>query len=144
MTSLCLHFLRAKSVSITVLFQRTVGKTVLVCLFATLWTVAHQAPLSMGPSRQKYWSGWPFPTLGDLPNPGIEPTSIAPPALAGRFLNRTNRRRSQQRIWEVNIDTPVGVGCQRRCCAWAQPGSGFCSLLAYGCMLAPDAEWICW
>ena len=37
------------------------------------WTIAHQAPLSMGFSRQEYWSGLPFPSPGDLPNPGIEP-----------------------------------------------------------------------
>ena len=41
--------------------------------FATLWTVAHQAPLSMGFSRQEYWSGLPFPSPGDLPDPGIKP-----------------------------------------------------------------------
>ena len=39
------------------------------------WTVAHQAPLSMGFSRQEYWSGLPFPSPGDLPNPGIKPRS---------------------------------------------------------------------
>ena len=43
----------------------------------TLWTVTHQAPLSMGFSRQEYWSGLPFPSPGDLPNPGIEPRSSA-------------------------------------------------------------------
>ena len=43
----------------------------------TPWTVAHQAPLSMGFSRQEYWSGLPFPSLGDLPDPGIEPGSPA-------------------------------------------------------------------
>ena len=43
-----------------------------VRLFATPWTVAHQAPLSMGFSRQEYWSGLPFPSPGDLPDPGIE------------------------------------------------------------------------
>ena len=48
-----------------------------VQLFATLWTVARQAPLSMGFSRQEYWSGLPFPSPGDLPNPGIEPGSPA-------------------------------------------------------------------
>ena len=46
-----------------------------VRLFATLWTVAHQAPPSMGFSRQEYWSGLPFPSPGDLPDPGIEPRS---------------------------------------------------------------------
>ena len=48
-----------------------------VCLFSTLWTVAHQAPPSMGFSRQEYRSGLPFPSPGDLPNPGIEPRSPA-------------------------------------------------------------------
>ena len=48
-----------------------------VRLFATPWTVAHQAPLSMGFSRQEYCSGLPFPSPGDLPNPGIEPGSSA-------------------------------------------------------------------
>ena len=43
--------------------------------FATLWTVAYQAPPSMGFSRQEYWSGLPFPSPGDLPDPGIEPWS---------------------------------------------------------------------
>ena len=44
-------------------------------LFATPWTVAHQAPLFMEFSRQEYWSGLPFPSSGDLPNPGIKPRS---------------------------------------------------------------------
>ena len=48
-----------------------------VRLFETLWTVAHLAPLSMGFSRQEYWSGLPFPSPGDLPDPGIEPRSPA-------------------------------------------------------------------
>ena len=43
----------------------------------TLFTVAHQAPPSIGLSRQEYWSGLPFPSPGDLPNPGIEPRSLA-------------------------------------------------------------------
>ena len=46
-----------------------------VQLFGTPWTVAYQAPLSMGFSRQECWSGLPFPSPGDLSNPGIEPTS---------------------------------------------------------------------
>ena len=47
----------------------------LVRLFATPWTVAYRAPPSMGFSRQEYWSGVPFPSPGDLPDPGIEPRS---------------------------------------------------------------------
>ena len=48
-----------------------------VRLFATPWTIAHQAPLSMGFSRQESWNGLPFPSPGDLPDPGIEPRSPA-------------------------------------------------------------------
>ena len=48
-----------------------------VQLFAAPWTVAHQAPPSMGFSRQEYWSGLPFPSPGDLPDPGILPRSPA-------------------------------------------------------------------
>ena len=55
--------------------------------FVTPWTVAHQAPLSMGFSRQEYWSGLPFPPPGDLPNPGMEPESPAFPALAYKFFS---------------------------------------------------------
>ena len=54
--------------------------------FATPWTVAYLAPQSMSFSRQEYWSGLPFPTPGDLPNPGIEPASLVSPALAGGFF----------------------------------------------------------
>ena len=52
----------------------------------TLWTVAHQAPLSMGFSRQEYCSGLLCPPPGDLPDPGIEPRSLMSPALAGGHL----------------------------------------------------------
>ena len=51
--------------------------------FVTPWTVAHRAPLSMGFPRQEYWSGLPCPPSGELPNPGVEPTS---PALARGFF----------------------------------------------------------
>ena len=54
--------------------------------FVTPWTVAHQVPLSIGFSKQEYWSELPFPPPGDLPNPGTEPASLASPALAGRFF----------------------------------------------------------
>ena len=57
-----------------------------VQLFVTLWIVAHQAPLSMGFSREEYWSGFPCPPPRDLPNPGIKPASLMSPALAGRFF----------------------------------------------------------
>ena len=54
--------------------------------FVTLWTVAYQASLSMGFSRQKHWSGLPFPAPGDLSDPGIEPQSLNSLALADGFL----------------------------------------------------------
>ena len=59
-------------------------------LFVTSWTVAHQDPLSMGISRQEYWSGLPCPPPGDLPSPGIEPGSLTFPALVGGFFSTSN------------------------------------------------------
>ena len=52
----------------------------------TPWTVAHQAPQFMGLSSQEYWSGLPFPSPGDLPDPGVEPVSLMSPTLAGGSL----------------------------------------------------------
>ena len=57
-----------------------------VQLSVTPWTVAHQAPLSMGFSRQEYWSGLQFPSAGDLPHPGIKPICLTSPKLAGGFF----------------------------------------------------------
>ena len=65
-----------------------------VRLFVTLWTVAHQASLSMGFSRQAYWSGLPYPPPGDLPHPGIEPESLMSSALADGFFTTSA-------IWEA-------------------------------------------
>ena len=63
------------------------AKSLQLCrLFMTLQTVARQAPLSVGFSRQEYWSGWPCPPPGDLPDPGIEPLSLVSPALAREFF----------------------------------------------------------
>ena len=59
------------------------GKLSCIWLFATPWTVARQAPMSLEFPRQEYWSGLPFPSAGDLSNPGIEPVS---PTLAGGFF----------------------------------------------------------
>ena len=67
-----------------------------VLLYVTPWTIAYQAPLSMGFSRQEYWSGLPSPSPGNLPNPGIEPTSLMSPALAGRFF-------TTRATWEEHI-----------------------------------------
>ena len=67
-----------------------------VQLFVTLWTVACQAPLSLGFSRQEYWSRLPFPPPGDLPNPGIEPTFLMSLALAGGFFTTSA-------TWEAQV-----------------------------------------
>ena len=72
-------------------FRSLTVDTVLSCfrrvqLLATLWTVGHQAPLSMGFSRQESWRGWTCPAPGDLPDPGIKPKSLESPELAGGVL----------------------------------------------------------
>ena len=80
-------------------------------LYATLWTVACQAPLSMGFPRQEYWSGLPFPPSGDLPDPETEPVS---PALTGRFFTAKplgkhwNGNRDGYTVYFFHL--PVGVG----------------------------------
>ena len=67
-----------------------------VQLFATLQPVACQAPLSMGFSRQEYWSGLPCPSPGDLPDPEIEPVSPMSPVLAGGYSTTST-------IWEARM-----------------------------------------
>ena len=63
------------------------AKSLQLCrLFATLWTVAYQNPLSMGFSRQEYWSGFPCPPLRDLPSPGIKPVFLMSSALTDTFF----------------------------------------------------------
>ena len=67
---------------------KKISVCVLTCvrLFVTPWAIACQAPLFTEFSKQEYCSGLPFPSPGDLPNPEIEPVSLVPPALAGRFF----------------------------------------------------------
>ena len=67
-----------------------------VQLFVILWTMARQDPLSMGSSRQEYWSGLSCPPPGDLPNPGIKPASPTSPAVASRFFTTST-------TWETPI-----------------------------------------
>ena len=62
----------------------------------TPWTVAHQAPLSMGFSRQEYWSGLPFPPPGDIPDPGIKLLSLMSPTLAVGFFTASAMWNSNQ------------------------------------------------
>ena len=69
-----------------------------VWLFATPWTVAHQASLSMGFSRQEYWNRLPFPTAGNLPNPGIKPQSPVSPVLPSRFFTTASPGKPSYRL----------------------------------------------
>ena len=99
-----------------------------VQLFAILWTVAHQAPLSMGFSRQEYWSGLPSPSLGDLPYPGTEPATLMSSLLAGRFF--TTRRRRRRKVAQSCPTLCDPMDC-------SPPGS-----LVHGIFQAWILEWV--
>ena len=79
-----------------------------VQLVATPWTVAHQAPLSMGLSKQEYWSGLPCSSPGDLPDPGVEPPSPESPALAGEFFTTKPSGKPIDSLW-VDVKIVFGV-----------------------------------
>ena len=83
-----------------------------VRLFATPWTVAYEAPRSVGFSRQEYWSGLPFPSPGDLPNPGIEPGSPAlqTDALPSEPLGKPQTLMSTLMYYSVNIKVKRAQG----------------------------------
>ena len=99
-----------------------------VPLFATLWTVAYQAPLSVGFSRQEYWSGMPFPPSQDLPDPRIQPVSLKSPALSGRLF-------TTGAIWEARLlfshsvasDSLQPHGLQHTRLPRPSPSPGVCS-----------------
>ena len=82
-----------------------------VWLFATPWSVGCQAPLSMGFSRQEYWSGLPYPSLGDLPDPGIEPASRMFLALAEVFSTTRAawEAREVHNSWEPSCGLNQGI-----------------------------------
>ena len=85
-----------KQVNYDKVYQMHACMLSLVQLFVTLWAVAHQAPLSMEFSRQEYWKGLSFPPSGDLPNPGLNPSSLASPALAGRYFTNCTTWKAHQ------------------------------------------------
>ena len=97
----------------------------------TPWTAARQAPLSVGFSRQEYWSGLPFPPPGNLPNPGVKPTSLAlaggcfttelpgkpeidfPDVINIRVLTGKRRRRQQRMRWLDSITDSMDVNLSK-------------------------------
>ena len=101
-------------------------------LFATLWTVAHQAPLSMEFSRQDYWSGLPFPSPGKLPNPGTEPRS---PALQANSLPSEPPGKPQAIVLSVLVAQSCLTLCNPMDCSL--PGTS-----AYGILQARILEWV--
>ena len=85
-----------------------------VQLFVTLLTVAHHAPLSMGFSRQEYWSGLPCPPP-NLPDPGIKPTSLASPALVGGFFTTGTPWKAQFQLHAILIYSKVTTTFRSLC-----------------------------
>ena len=91
-----------------------------VLLFVTPWTASYQSPLSVRFSRQEYWSGLPCSPPGDLPNPGIKPTSLTSPALAGGFFTTAAAAKSPQScptLCDLIDGSPPGSPCP-----WDSPG----------------------
>ena len=101
-----------------------------VQLFSTLWTIAHQAPLSTRFSRQEYWSRLPFVPPGDLSNPGIESMSLASPALAARFFTLSHLGSPSSEGYRTGNTGDMGSipGSGR------SPGEGNGNLLQYSCL----------
>ena len=97
-----------------------------VSLFTTPWTVAHQAPLSMGFSRQEHWSGLPFPPAGDLSNPGIEPRS--PPLLADSLSSEPPGKPYTHIHTHIHIWIYVYLACI------CLPGISVANIYAYLCV----------
>ena len=92
-----------------------------VQLFATPWTVAYRAPLSMGFSRQEYWSGLPFPPPGDLPDPGIGPRSPArqagslPAEPPDDIIFSMFRKQERNVLIESESESEVAQSCPTLC-----------------------------
>ena len=116
-----------------------------VRLFAIPWTVAHQAPLSMGFSRPEYWSGLPFPSPEDLPNPGIEPRF---PTLQADALTSEPPGKPRNRLpTPVFLGFPDGLAGKKSACNVGNlgsiaglgrvPGGGHGNPLQYSCLENP-------
>ena len=83
-----------------------------------LWTVTHQAPLSMGFSKQEYWNGLPCPPPGDLPDPGMEPGSLMFPVLVGRFFIAPTAKSQNENYLYTNENEfcrELTIPVQRKC-----------------------------
>ena len=78
-----------------------------VLLFVTLWIIAHQAPLSLGFSRQEYWSGLLCPPPGDIPDPGIEPMSLLSLASAGVFFTTSTTWEAKFTLLSMNKEERI-------------------------------------
>ena len=116
-----------------------------VWLFVTLWTVARQAPLSIGFSRQEYWSGLLCPPPGDLSDPGIGSASLRSPALAGRFFTTSTTWEAQVPLITWEIPRISGVLCQEWhqdwiCISYCQSQCHSKVSNSYGCLEAHLSE----
>ena len=106
-------------------------------LFATPWTAAHQTPLSMGLSRQEYWSGLPCPPPGDLPDSGIKPMCLASPALAGGFFTTST---TQEALYCSSVQfSSVAQSCTTLCNPMDCSPSGSS---VHGIVQARILEWV--
>ena len=116
------------------------SRSVMLGLFETPRTAAHLAPLSVGFSSQEYWSGLPFPCPGDLPDPGIEPTSPVSPVLQADSLplnhwGSPTKARQRSQIPEVKVSPSCPTLCDPMDCS--QPGSS-----VQGILQARILEWV--
>ena len=84
-----------------------------VQLCVSPWTVARQAPLSVRFSKQDHWSGLPFPSPGDLRDPGTEPVSLTSPALAGRFFTTSAAWMSRMKVLSYLVSQKPGLASSR-------------------------------
>ena len=82
--------------------------------FVSAWTVACQAPLSMGFCRQEYWSGLPFSPLGELPDSGVQPTSSVSFALADKFFTTQPPGKPKELIVKLNLNIPNLVQFEKK------------------------------